>query len=85
MWVVGVIASIAIGLTAKLGPIYFSGALLAGGWMLTRSFEFMTNPTQERGGRLFLQGSRYRGVMFGSLILDVILCILVPAYSGILW
>ncbi len=85
MWVVGVIASIAIGLTAKIGPIYFAGALLAGGWMLTQSFDFIKNPTQERGGRLFLQGSRYRGLMFGSLILDVILCILVPAYSGILW
>nr|WP_319506429.1 UbiA family prenyltransferase [uncultured Methanolobus sp.] len=85
MWVVGVIASIAIGLTAKIGPIYFAGALLAGGWMLTQSFDFIKNPTHERGGRLFLQGSRYRGLMFGSLILDVILCILVPAYSGILW
>lgn len=85
MWAVGVIASIAIGLTAKIGPIYFAGALLAGGWMLSQSFDFIKNPTQERGGRLFLQGSRYRGVMFGSLILDVVLCILVPAYSGILW
>jgi 4-hydroxybenzoate polyprenyltransferase and related prenyltransferases len=85
MWVIGIIASIAIGITAKIGPIYFAGALLAGGWMLTQSFDFIKNPTPERGGRLFLQGSRYRGLMFGSLILDVILCILVPAYSGILW
>ncbi|WP_209622621.1 UbiA prenyltransferase family protein [Methanolobus bombayensis] len=85
MWVVGVIASLAIGLTAELGPVYFAGALLAGGWMLTQSFDFIKNPTEPRGGRLFLQGSRYRGIMFGSLILDVILCILVPVYSGILW
>jgi 4-hydroxybenzoate polyprenyltransferase len=85
MWLVGVIASIAIGLTAKIGPIYFAGALLAGGWMLSQSFDFIKNPTQERGGRLFIQGSRYRGIMFTSLILDVVLCILVPAYSGILW
>ncbi|WMW21500.1 UbiA family prenyltransferase [Methanolobus mangrovi] len=85
MWVVGIIASIAIGITAKIGPIYFAGALLAGGWILTQSFDFIKNPTEQRGGQLFLQGSRYRGVMFGSLILDVILCILVPAYSGILW
>ncbi len=85
MWVVGVIASVAIGLTAQLGPIYFAGALLAGVWMLTQSFDFIKNPTEQRGGKLFLQGSRYRGIMFGSLILDVILCILVPAYSGILW
>ncbi|MDK2835090.1 MAG: hypothetical protein PWP63_2177 [Methanolobus sp.] len=85
MWVVGVIASIAIGLTAELGPVFFAGALLAGGWMLTQSLDFIGNPTPSRGGRLFLQGSRYRGIMFGSLILDVILCVLVPAYPGILW
>lgn len=85
MWVVGVIASIAIGLTAKLGPLYFTGALSAGGWMLAQSFDFIKNPVPERGGKLFLQGSRYRGIMFGSLILDVILLVLVPAYSGILW
>lgn len=85
MWVVGVIASIAIGLTAELGPVFFAGALLAGGWMLTQSVDFIRSPTPSRGGRLFLQGSRYRGIMFGSLILDVVLCLLVPAYSGILW
>ncbi|WP_407355387.1 UbiA prenyltransferase family protein [Methanolobus sp. WCC5] len=85
MWVVGVIASIAIGLTAELGPVFFAGALLAGGWMLIQSFDFIKNHTPQRGGKLFLQGSRYRGIMFGSLILDVILLILVPAYSGILW
>ncbi|MDG6243453.1 MAG: UbiA family prenyltransferase [Methanolobus sp.] len=85
MWLVGVIASIAIGLTAELGPVFFTGALLAGGWMLIKSFDFIKNPAPQRGGRLFLQGSRYRGIMFGSLILDVILLILVPAYSGILW
>ncbi|MDW7733624.1 MAG: UbiA family prenyltransferase [Methanolobus sp.] len=85
MWVVGVIASIAIGLTAELGPVFFAGALLGGGWMLMQSFDFIKNPTPVRGGKLFLQGSRYRGIMFGSLILDVILLVLVPAYSGILW
>ncbi|MDN5309130.1 MAG: hypothetical protein PWP14_524 [Methanolobus sp.] len=85
MWVVGVIASIAIGLTANLGPVFFAGALLAGIWMLMQSFDFIRNPTPPRGGRLFLQGSRYRGIMFSSLILDVVLCVLVPVYSGILW
>ncbi|WP_406655670.1 UbiA family prenyltransferase [Methanolobus sp. ZRKC2] len=85
MWIIGVIASIAIGITAQLGPIFFAGALLAGGWILIQSFDFIKNPTPDRGGRLFLQGSRYRGVMFGSLIIDVILLVLVPAYSGILW
>lgn len=85
MWLVGVIASIAVGITAKLGPIYFSGSLIAGGWMLLQSFDFIQHPTQERGGRLFLQGSRYRGVMFGFLIIDIVLCILAPIYPGILW
>jgi 4-hydroxybenzoate polyprenyltransferase len=84
MWIVGVIASLAIGLTAELGPVYFAGALLAGGWMLSQSFDFIGTPTPERGGRLFLQGSRYRGIMFGSLILDVVLSILLLGYAGIL-
>ncbi|WP_406660555.1 UbiA family prenyltransferase [Methanolobus sp. ZRKC3] len=85
MWFVGVIASLAIGWTAKIGPIYFAGALLAGGWMLVQSFDFIKNPTPERGGMLFLQGSRYRGIMFGSLILDVILSIFLGSYAGLLW
>lgn len=84
MWVVGVIASLAIGWTAGLGPVYLGGALLAGGWMLSQSFDFIREPTPGRGGRLFLQGSRYRGIMFGSLILDIILSILLPGYEGIL-
>lgn len=85
MWIIGVIASIAIGITAKLGMLYFAGALIAGGWMVLQSIDFIKNPTQERGGRLFIQGSRYRGVMFTSLIIDVALCILIPAYTTILW
>jgi 4-hydroxybenzoate polyprenyltransferase len=85
MWIIGVIASLAIGWTAKIGPIYFIGAILAGGWMLTQSFDFIKTPTPERGGRLFLQGSRYRGIMFGSLILDVILSTVLASYAGILW
>jgi len=31
------------------------------------------NPVPERGGRLFLQASRYRAVMFVSMIADVVL------------
>lgn len=85
MWSVGVVASLAIGITAKLGPVYIAGALLAGGWMLMQSFDFVQNPVPERGGRLFLQGSRYRGIMFSSLILDVLLSIVLPGYAGMLW
>ncbi|MDK2892168.1 MAG: hypothetical protein PWQ49_560 [Methanohalophilus sp.] len=84
-WFVGVISSIIIGWTAHLGPIYFVGAFFAGIWMLAQSFDFIRNPTPQRGGKLFLQGSRYRGVMFGSLIIDVILSISFVEYVSILW
>ncbi|OPY17587.1 MAG: prenyltransferase [Methanomethylovorans sp. PtaU1.Bin073] len=85
MWIVGVIASIAIGITAHLGPVFFAGAILAGIWMLSQSFDFIKNSTPSRGGRLFLQGSRYRGIMFGSLIVDVLLMVLSSGYASILW
>ena len=78
-WLAGVIASLAIGYTANLGPVYFAGALLGGVWILWQSMDFIKNPVPERGGELFLQGSRYRGVMFGSLIVDVLLLIFVKS------
>ncbi len=84
-WCVGVICSFLIGLTAQLGPVFFLGAILGGVWILKQSFDFIRNPSPERGGALFLQGSRYRGVMFGSLILDVILLLLIDGYSLIFW
>jgi len=84
-WIAGVIASIVIGWTAHLGPVFFAGALTGGAWMLMQSFDFIRNPLPERGGKLFLQGSRYRGVMFGSVILDVVLCTLSGSYAAFLW
>ena len=84
-WVIGILASMAIGITAELGPVFFAGGILSGVWMLSKALDFVKNPLPERGGRLFLQGSRYRGVMFGSLIFDVILSISVSSYAGILW
>ena len=84
-WIAGVIASLIIGWTAHLGPIFFVGAIFAGAWMLIQSFDFIKNPLPERGGRLFLQGSRYRGVMFGSLIVDVVLSTLSAGYVSLLW
>lgn len=84
-WIVGVIASVIIGWSAQLGPIYFAGALASGLWMLTQCLDFIKHPTPERGGALFLNGSNYRAIMFGSMILDVILCIYVGAYTSILW
>ncbi|MCQ1535128.1 ubiquinone biosynthesis protein UbiA [Methanosarcina sp. KYL-1] len=84
-WIVGVIASVIIGWSAGLGPVYFAGALASGLWMLAQCFDFIRNPTPERGGRLFLNGSNYRAIMFGSMILDVMLCIYLGAYTSILW
>jgi 4-hydroxybenzoate polyprenyltransferase len=78
-WFAGVVASLAIGYTARLGPVYFAGAVIGGLWILWQSVEFVKNPVPDRGGRLFLQGSRYRGVMFGSLIIDVLLLILIQS------
>jgi len=84
-WVAGFVASIVIGWTAHLGPIFFAGAIFAGTWMLTQSFDFIKNPLPERGGRLFLQGSRYRSVLFVSLIVDVLLSTIFTSYVSILW
>lgn len=84
-WIVGVIASVIIGWSAQLGPVYFAGALASGLWMLAQCFDFIKHPTPERGGTLFLNGSNYRAIMFGSMILDVALCIYAGAYTSILW
>ena len=84
-WVAGFVASIVIGWTAHLGPIFFAGAIFAGIWMLTQSFDFIKNPLPERGGKLFLQGSRYRSVLFVSLIVDVVLSTIFTSYVSILW
>lgn len=72
-WTAGVTFSLAIGYTAGLGLIYFTGAILGGCWMLLQAIDFVRNPMPERGGRLFLQASRYRAVMFASMIADVVL------------
>jgi 4-hydroxybenzoate polyprenyltransferase len=84
-WVIGVLASLIIGWTARLGPVFFIGAVIGGLWIIMQSFDFIKKSTPERGGDLFLQGSRYRGIMFGSLILDVLLSTLVGGYTAILW
>jgi 4-hydroxybenzoate polyprenyltransferase len=84
-WFAGVISSLIIGWTARLGPLFFLVAIIAGAWMLSQAVDFIKNPIPERGGKLFLQGSRYRGVMFGSLIIDVILSVTVAGYVSIFW
>jgi len=39
--------------------------------MLLQAADFMRNPLPERGGRLFLQASWYRAVIFTAVIADV--------------
>lgn len=78
-WFLGVVSSLIIGYTAHLGPVFFIGALAGGGWILWQSADFIKHPLPERGGKLFLQGSRYRGILFGCLIIDVILLVLIPS------
>lgn len=85
IWTIGILFSVAIGYTSKLGPAYFVFALLAGLWMLSRCFQFIRNPSPEVGGKLFVEGSNYRGVMFSAMIIDIILNIYVSGYTGILW
>lgn len=79
-WGAGVVLSLLVGYTAHLGPLFMVAALLTGGWMLAQCVDFVRHPLPERGGRLFLQGSRYRAVMFAALIVDVALCLLIQGY-----
>ncbi|WNY25926.1 Protoheme IX farnesyltransferase [Methanolapillus millepedarum] len=84
IWVIGIVLSIAIGLSANLGPLYFIIALLSGFWMLLHCVKFIKNPTPELGGRLFVDGSNYRGVMFSAMILDILLLVFVDVYPTLL-
>jgi 4-hydroxybenzoate polyprenyltransferase len=72
-WLLGVLLSIALGLSARLGPLYLGVALLAGGWILMQSMDFLRHPTAERGEGLFYQAANYRAALFAALIVDVLL------------
>ena len=84
IWTAGVLLSLLIGITAGLGPLFLAVAAGAGAWVLVQCVDFVHNPLPERGGRLFLQGSRYRAVMFSSLIVDVLLCLVLPVYPVVI-
>ncbi|MCS3923815.1 UbiA family prenyltransferase [Methanosalsum natronophilum] len=84
-WTVGVIASLLIGWTASLGPVFFAGAIIGGIWILAQALDFVKNPIPDRGSQLFIQGARYRGAMFASLIIDVVLSLTIASYTGLLW
>lgn len=85
IWIFGVLLSMAIGYTAHLGPVYFIAAFLSGIWMLNRCVRFVKSPEPALGGKLFVEGSNYRGVMFSAMILDIALNVLVSGYGHLLW
>ena len=72
-WILGVALSIALGLSAGLGIIYMTAAVLAGGWLLLQNLDFVRHPTAKRGDRLFYQSASYRAVLFAAIIVDVLL------------
>lgn len=83
IWIIGVLFSLAIGWTAGLGPVYFLIASASGIWMIWRCLRFIKNPEPELGGKLFVEGSNYRGVMFSAMIIDVLLLIYVNGYGSV--
>ncbi len=72
-WIAGVALSLALGLTANLGWIYFAAASVAGGWLLWQNIDFVRRSTAKRGEMLFYQSANYRAVLFAAAILDVLL------------
>ncbi len=72
-WVIGVILSIALGLSSNLGWLYMAVAAISGGWLLQQNLDFVRHPTAERGEKLFYQSANYRAVLFAAIIADTIL------------
>ncbi|NPV62772.1 MAG: UbiA family prenyltransferase [Methanotrichaceae archaeon] len=80
-WVIGVVLSIALGLSAGLGWLYLAAAVLAGGWILLQSLDFVRKPTAERGNLLFYQSANYRAVLFAAIILDILIQTAMPWFG----
>ena len=72
-WIIGVILSMALGLTADLGWLYLCTAAAAGCWLLLQNLDFVRHPTAERGEKLFYQSANYRALLFAAIIADVLL------------
>ena len=72
-WIIGVVLSIALGISAHLGWLYLASAGLAGGWLLLQNLDFVSHPTAERGERLFYQSANYRAALFAAIIIDVLM------------
>lgn len=80
-WVIGVVLSIALGLSAGLSWLYLAAAVLAGGWILLQSLDFVRKPTAERGNLLFYQSANYRAVLFAAIILDILIQTAMPWFG----
>jgi 4-hydroxybenzoate polyprenyltransferase len=72
-WAIGVILSLALGLSSNLGWLYLTAAAMAGGWLLLQNLDFVRHPTAKRGEELFYQSANYRAVLFAAIIADVLL------------
>lgn len=72
-WVIGVILSIALGLSSNLGWLYMAVAAIAGVWLLLQNLDFVRHPTAKRGELLFYQSANYRAVLFAAIIADALL------------
>lgn len=72
-WAVGVLLSLALGLSANLGWLYLAAAAGTGGWLLLQNLDFVRHPTAKRGEEFFYQSANYRAVLFASIIAIVLL------------
>jgi 4-hydroxybenzoate polyprenyltransferase len=82
-WLIGVLLSLALGISSGLDALYFVVAFTAGFWILIQNLDFMRKPTGVRGDQLFYQSANYRAALFAALILDVLLRSTLP-YGGYL-
>jgi 4-hydroxybenzoate polyprenyltransferase len=82
-WLIGVLLSLMLGLSAGLGWLYFFIAVIAGGWQVRQALDFVCHPTAKRGDMLFYQSANYRAVLFVAIIVDVLLKTILPMSSGL--
>ena len=83
-WLIGVLFSLALGLSAGLGWLYLFIAAIAGGWQIWQTLDFVGHPTALRGDRLFYQSANYRAVLFVVIIFVVLLkTTILPIASGL--
>ena len=75
-WMIGIGLSLWIGLVASLSQIYMLVSIAAGIWILLMCYNFSKNPKPEFGGNLFFQASKYRAIIFFTMMADIILILL---------